>query len=74
MLKPINFRKCRAAAVILIVGSGSITAENQNPQIQSRFHDCTVPALTVQAHSKSRFLPSQGLVFGKGRGNAVFLF
>jgi len=44
MLKQINFRKCKATAVILIIKRGnSITAKNENPQIQSMFHDCVVP-------------------------------
>lgn len=43
MLKPINFRKCKATAVILIISGKGITVKNENPQIQSMFHDFTVP-------------------------------
>lgn len=43
MLKPMNFRKCKTTAVILIIKSGNnITAKTENPQIQSMFHACTV--------------------------------
>lgn len=47
MLKPINFRKSKATAVILIIKNGSsITAKNENPQIQCSTmpgSDCTSP-------------------------------
>lgn len=47
MLKPIIFRKSKATAVILIIKNGSsITAKNENPQIQCSTMpgtDCTNP-------------------------------